>query len=334
MTAQITPFGQTRDGQEVAAVTIDSGALRVTLLTWGAVLQDVRLAGVDHPLTLGAPDIAAYQGRMNSFGALMGPVANRIKGAAAPIAGVRHAFEANLDGAHTKHGGSHGPQHRVWHLLESSPTHALLETVLAAGQSGFPGTRTLRAEYRVEGTHLDMVVIGTTDAPSLMNIANHSYWNLDGSDAISGHILQIAAERYTASGADLMVTGELAEVVGTRLDFRAARAFEPGPENRFDLNYVLAEARRPLAPACTLTGTSGVRMEMFTTEPGLQVFDLGSFSTDPHPGHGGTPYPRFSAVALEAQVWPDAANHAGFPSIEIGPDHPYHQHTRWRFSAP
>lgn len=334
MSAEITPFGQTADGTTVKAITLRSAKLRVTLLTWGAVIQDVRLTGISHPLTLGAPDLAAYAGRMNSFGALMGPVVNRIKTASAPIAGTRHSFEANLDGAHTKHGGSHGPQFQVWHLLESSPTHALLETVLPDGLSGFPGTRTLRAEYRVEGADLDMVIIGTTDAPSLMNIANHSYWNLDGSDSIVGHKLQIASDRVTVNGDDLMVTGEVADIAGTRLDFRTPRAFTPGPDTRFDLNYVLADAKRPLSPACTLTGMSGVRMEMFTTEPGLQVFDLGSFTTDPHPGHGGKPYPRFSGIALEAQGWPDAANHPGFPPIGIGPDHPYHQHTRWRFTAP
>lgn len=334
MSAEITPFGKTAQGTQVHAITLASDALRVTLLTWGAVIQDVRLTGVAQPLTLGTADLAAYAGAMNSFGALMGPVVNRIKGAAAPIAGQRHAFEANLDGAHTKHGGSHGPQYRVWHLLESSPTHALLETVLQDGLSGFPGNRTLRAEYRVNGADLDLVVIGTTDAPTLMNIANHSYWNLDGSDSIAGHTLQIAADRVTVNGDDLMVTGEVMAVAGTRFDFRRPRAFDPGPENRFDLNYVLADAKRPLSHACTLTGTSGVQMEMSTTEPGLQVFDLGTFTTAPHPGHAGAPYPRFAAIALEAQGWPDAANHAGFPPIEIGPDHPYHQHTRWRFRRP
>jgi len=334
MTAKITPFGKTSDGRPVQAITLAGPQLRVTLLTWGAVIQDVRLAGLDHPLTLGSPRMAAYEARMNSFGALMGPVVNRIKGAAAPIAGRRHEFEANLDGAHTKHGGTRGPQFRVWDILETSPTHALLETHLPDGLSGFPGNRTLRAEYRVEGSTLDMVLIGTTDAPTLVNIANHSYWNLDGSDRIAGHKLRIDADRVTVNGDDLMVTGEVAPVAGTRFDYRETRAFTPGPDTRFDLNYVLADARRPLAPACVLTGSSGVRMEMFTTEPGLQVFDLGSFSTDPFPGHGGTPYPRFSAIALEAQGWPDAANHAGFPSIEIGPDAPYTQHTRWRFTAP
>ena len=192
----------------------------------------------------------------------------------------------------------------------------------------------IQAEYRVLDDALDLVITGTTDAPSLMNIANHSYWNLDGSDTIAGHMLQIPAQQITVNGPDLMVTGALQDVAGTAVDFRTARAFEPGPAMRFDLNYVLATAKRPLSPACTLTGRSGVRMEMSTTEPGLQVFDLGSFSTEPFVGHHGRPYPRFSAIALEAQGWPDAANHAGFPSIEVTPEQPYHQQTRWRFAAP
>lgn len=334
MTAVSKPFGTTARGVPVTAYTIGSEALRVTVLSWGAVLQDVRLTGIAHSLTLGTDQIAAYEAGMISFGALMGPVANRIRNARAPIAGVMHAFEANLPGGHTLHGGSAGTQGRVWDLVAQGPDHVTLETVLPEGLSGFPGHRRVQACYRVTGRDLDLEITGTSDAPTLMNIANHSYWNLDGTDRIDGHRLQVHAERYTESGEDLMVTGALGKVAGTPLDFTEPRPFAPGPDRRYDLNYVLAEARRGLSPACKLTGASGVSLEMFTTEPGLQVFDLGTFDTAPFPVHSGRIAPRFSAIALEAQVWPDAANHAGFPSIEVTPDAPYHQHTRWRFARP
>lgn len=334
MTAQKTTFGHTAGGTEVTAITLGTGPLRATVLTWGAVVQDVRLAGVPYGLTLGSPDLAAYEGPMVSFGALMGPVANRIRGARAPIAGQEHRFEANLDGIHTLHGGSAGTQARVWDLREASADHVVLETVLDEGLGGFPGRRVLQATYRVTDTDLDLEIAGTTDAPTLLNIANHSYWNLDGGDHIGAHHLEIAAERYTVTGPDLLVTGEVAAVAGTRYDFRVPRPFAPGPEARFDLNFALADAKRALSPACTLTGQSGLRMEMFTTEPGLQVFDLGSFDTTPFVCHSGRSAPRFSAIALEAQGWPDAPNHPGFPAIEVTPGAPYHQHTRWRFSAP
>ena len=130
-----------------------------------------------------------------------------------------------------------------------------------------------------------------------------------------------------------MVTGEVRDVARTRFDFRNRVPLACSPKNRFDLNFCLAGSKRDLTEACEITGPSGVRMTMSTTEPGLQLFDMGSFETDPFPGHSGAPYPRFSGIALEAQGWPDAANHPGFPSIEVTENHPYHQHTRWAFAV-
>ncbi len=332
MSAQITPFGTTAAGEIVEKITIGTDELTISILTWGTVLQDVRLAGLDHPLTLGGPDLAGYAGPMKSFGAVMGPVVNRIRNARAPIAGVMHRFEANLDDTHTKHGGSHGPHVSVWSIVETSPTHAVLELALPDGLSGFPGTRVIRAEYRVIGAALDMVLVAQTDAPTLINLANHSYWNLDGSLDARGHSVQIFADRYTENGPDLMVTGRVLPVDGSPFDFRDPTPFAAGPERMFDLNYVLADAKRPLTLAARITGETGVTMEMSTTEPGLQLFDFGSFDTGAFIGHHGAPYPSYSGIALEAQGWPDAANHDGWPSIEVTPDAPYHQHTRWAFS--
>ena len=332
MSAEFHDFGISQNGEIVHRIVLRSPPLEVSVLTWGAVLQDVRLSGVDHPLTLGSPEMRAYEGRMGSFGALMGPVVNRIRGASAPIAGRTFNFEANLDGKHTKHGGSFGTQSRVWTVLESSPTHVLLEMELQDGLSGFPGNRRIRTEYRVDGSTLDMVVIGTTDRPTLLNLANHSYWNLDGAGTVEDHTVRIFADRYTLNGEDLMATGEVRDVAQTRFDFRNPVSFACSSENRFDLNFCLAEEKRDLTKACEIAGQSGVSMTMSTTEPGLQLFDMGSFETDPYPGHSGIPYLRFAGIALEAQGWPDAANHPAFPSIEVSPEHPYHQHTRWSFA--
>ncbi|MDJ0858192.1 MAG: aldose epimerase family protein [Dinoroseobacter sp.] len=330
--ADITRFGAIEDGTHVDRITLRSRFLEVSVLTLGAVLQDVRLAGIDHGLTLGSPDVMAYRSKMRSFGALMGPVVNRIKGAKAPIAGVMYSFEANLDGTHTKHGGAHGTQHRVWQVIEVSDVHVVLGLTLEDGASGFPGTREIRLEYRVNAADLDMVIRATTDKRTLMNLANHSYWNLDGPGPIDGHRLQINGDRFTENGADLMPTGRVLPVEDTAFDFREERAFAPSEDLRFDMNYCLAETKRPLSHACTLTGQNDVAMEIWTTEPGLQVFDQGTIDTAPFTGPHGEPYRPYSSVAFEAQGWPDAANHAGFPSIEVTPDAPYTQHTRWRFS--
>jgi len=330
--ASITPFGTIETGEAVARITLRNRQLEVSVLTLGAVLQDVRLAGIGHSLTLGSTDVMAYRGKMRSFGALMGPVVNRIRDAQAPIGGVMHRFEANLEGRHTKHGGSCGTQHRVWRVLEASDIHAVLALTLEDGAAGFPGQREITLEYRLNAADLDMVIRAHTDKPTLMNLANHSYWNLDGGGAIAGHSLRVDAANYTENGADLMATGRVLPVADTPFDFRKTRVFEPSEALRFDMNYCLSETRRALSPACCLTGLSGVEMELWTTEPGLQVFDQGTIDTAPFAGHGGAPYRPFSSVAFEAQGWPGAANNAGFPGIEVTPDAPYRQHTRWRFS--
>ncbi|WP_425091311.1 aldose epimerase family protein [Tropicimonas sp. S265A] len=330
--AKIEEFGQIEDGSTVHRITLGSKYLRVSVLTLGAVLHNVRLAGIGHGLTLGSPDVRAYRSKMRSFGALMGPVVNRIRNASAPILGTPHRFEANLEGVHTKHGGSDGTQHRVWTIEEASDAHVVLRILLEDGLAGFPGTRDIRLEYRVTASDLDMVIRAETDAPTLLNLANHSYWNLDGPGPVAGHKLEVHADRYTENGPDLMVTGRVLDVAGTDFDFRVKRRFAPCGSLRFDLNYCLADGKRALSPALRLEGQSGVAMEMWTTEPGLQVFDQGTIDTAPFNGHHGTPHAPFSSIALEAQGWPDAANHTGFPSIEVHPDAPYRQHTRWRFS--
>jgi aldose 1-epimerase len=333
MSAEIEPFGTTPKREIVEKITIGNDELTVSVLTWGAVLHDVRLAGVGYPLTLGGPDLAAYSGPMKSFGSVIGPVVNRIRNAEAQIDGVSYEFEANLDGLHTKHGGTQGPHVQVWKLVETSPSHAVLELKLPDGLSGFPGDRVIRAEYRISGAMLDLVLTAQTNRPTLINLANHSYWNLDGSLDARGHKLKIFADRYTENALDLMVTGQVLPVAGTLYDFREATRLDAGAERLLDLNYALSDAKRPLTKAARIEGESGVVMEMSTTEPGLQLFDFGSFDTGEFSGHLGVPYPRYSAIALEAQAWPGALSQNDWPSIEVTPDHPYHQHTRWAFSA-
>lgn len=333
MSATIEAFGITPDQQIVEKITIGNDELTVSVLTWGAVLNDVRLADMGYPLTLGGPDLAAYSGPMKSFGSVIGPVVNRIRNAEAEIDGVSYAFEANLDGLHTKHGGTQGPHVQVWKIVETSPSHAVLELKLPDGLSGFPGDRVIRAEYRVSGAMLDLVLVAHTDRPTLINLANHSYWNLDGSMDARGHKLQILADFYTENGPDLMVTGQVLPVAGSIYDFREAKCLEASEDRLFDLNYVLSDAKRPLTKAARMEGESGVVMEMSTTEPGLQLFDFGSFDTGEFIGHLGVPYQRYSAIALEAQTWPGALSRNDWPSIEVTPDQPYHQHTRWAFSA-
>ncbi len=310
-------FGTTQDGRTVHAVTIAAGDLTVTLLSFGAILQDVRLAGVAHGLTLGSDRLADYEGPLHYHGALVGPVVNRLTGAQAPIGGVMHRFVPNQDGRHLLHSGDAGTHAKVWDVLEQAPDAVTFGIVLPAGEGGHPGNRTVRARFAVTApATLKMEVTGSTDAPSLMNFANHGYWNLDGTARWDGHRLRIAADHYLPVTDDVVPTGEIAAVTGTGFDLREGREITAG-NPVMDHNFCLSDGRVALRDVLWLRGRSGVAMTIATTEPGVQVYDGRAAGYD--------------GLAVEPQVWPDAPNHPGFPSIDLLPGDELRQVTQWRF---
>ncbi len=329
----MTPFGTTAAGAAVHRLSLSDGPLTASILTWGSNLQDVRLAGIPHSLTLGTPAFAPYEGPLATAGGLIAPVANRIAGAAAPLDGRGVALEERPGTGLTLHSGSGGTHRKLWRLEDHSPAHALLAIDLPHGEAGFPGNRRVAAHWHAEGATLTLTVEATTDAPTWINVANHSYWNLDGTATIAGHTLVSPAARYLTADEDGLVDGGIADVAGTPLDFRTPRALDTGTP-RLDHNLILAGSRRPPAHAATLTGTSGLRMTIETTEPGLQVYDGWKLAAVGAPDHQGRPVGPHRGVALEAQAWPDAPNRPAFPSIRLDPGGTYRQVTRWTFAAP
>ena len=331
------PFGTLSDGRAVHRFDLaGSGPLTVSVLDWGACLMDARLAGRSHSLTLGADDLAAYEGPLASAGGLIGPVVNRISEARAVLDGETHHFEPKDEGAsppRTLHSGSAGTHRKLWRVEDHGPSHVSLAHDMPDGEGGFPGNRRTVARYEVEGNTLTLMVETVTDAPTWINFANHSYWNLDGSESVEGHVLTVPAARYLPASEDGLVTGEVAPVEGTSLDFRAGRPLAAGPPH-LDHNLCLSDARGLLAPAATLTGRSGVRIEMETTEPGLQVYDGWKLKDVGFADHQGRPLAPRRAVALEAQMWPDAPNRDAFPSVRVDPGETCRQVTRWTFHAP
>ncbi len=318
-------FGTTKDGQDVQKITLAAGDLTVQLLTWGAVVQDVQLAGVNRSLTLGSDQLSDYEGDMRHHGALIGPVANRISNARVRLDGMMYELERNQDGRIHLHSGAQAIHLQVWDVVEVTPSAATLAITLPDGMCGLPGTRRITARFKITApATLTMTVHGATDATTLMNFANHSYWNLDGSDTYDGHRLRIAADRYLPCTQDDYPTGEIVDVTGTDMDFRAEREITV---NRppFDNNFCLSDTNRPLRDVLRLTGGSGVQMTMGTTATGIQVYDARDAQ---RPGKT-----RYEGLAIEAQAWPDAPNNPAFPSIKITPDAPYSQTTQWRFQA-
>ncbi len=320
----IGDFGTTDSGVEVKRITLSAGDLTVCVLTLGAIVQSVRLAGVAHDLTLGSERLADYLGPMRSHGSLIGPVVNRLTNAQAPIGGKLHRFEANLLGQHTLHSGACCTRAKHWTIESSDETSATLSLDLPDGEGGFPGNRHVTCRFSVDApASLRMEVTTTTDALTLVNFANHSYWNLDGTANWAGHSLRVAADRRLPTTDFFAPTGEIVDVTGTPWDLREPAVITPG-EPPFDTNYCLSDARAALRDVLWLTGRDGITMTVATSEPGIQVYDARSAARPGGPFHEG--------LAIEAQNWPDAPNHAGFPSIEVGPEAPCVQVTEWRFA--
>ena len=326
MAVEITEFGRTRAGAAVRVATLRSGALTVRVLTLGATLQDLRLAGVGRGLTLGSGSVADYEGAMRFHGSLIAPVANRIGGNRAEAGGQVLRFDPGPEQPNILHSGAAGTHLKLWSMEESGPDAVTLALDLPDGEGGFPGNRTVRATYSLsEPDCLRLEVVAETDRPTLFNAANHSYWNLDGSESWQGHRLEIAADHYLPATGDVLPTGEIAPVAGTAFDFRAGKLAGPG-KPPLDHCFCLSDRRVALRPVLTLTGATGVAMTFSTTEPGVQVYDgRGAARPGRQAGEG---------VAIEAQGWPDAPNHPGFPSILLRPDETYRQITEWRFAAP
>ncbi len=324
-------FGTMPDGSAVTRHKIEGGSLRAWVLSYGAVLQDLRLEGHDAPLVLGFEDFAPYLTDSPYFGAMAGRCANRIGKGQFMIDGVNYQVDQNFQDLHHLHGGAHGIGKRNWQVEEVTPSSITLRIDLSDGEMGYPGNLVARVTYAcLEGGVFDIRAEATTDAPTLCNLAHHSYWNLDGSDTTDAHLMQVDAARYTIVDDGFIPTGESGDVTGTRYDFRKERPIKD--EVFIDHNLCLSDQRQTLRKIGTLRSTkSGVAMEMRSTEAGLQVYD--GFKLDVAPeGLGGRRYAKNAGVALEPQVWPDAINQDGFPDVILRPGERYHQHTQFAFS--
>lgn len=309
-------FGTTKDGKTAHTIALRAGNLTVTLLTYGARVQDLRLAGIDHELTVGSDDLADYEGAMLYHGAIVGPVANRISTARVRLDGMMYELERNNGPAHL-HSGSQGAHAQVWDVIETTAASATLALDMPDGFAGLPGRRRVTAQFTLTApATLTLTISATSDGTTLMNLANHSYWNLDGSGTWHGHSLRIAADHYLPIDDAFCPTGDVADVTGTGMDLRQGPVLgvQTPP---LDHNFCLSDGVEPLRDVLWLTGQGGVSMVMATTMPGMQVFDR-------RPDH--------SALAIEAQHWPDAPNNAHFPQIKLAAGATYQQITRWSFA--
>ena len=200
--------------------------------------------------------------------------------------------------------------------MRATDTDLLLALDLPDGEGGFPGNRHIEAEFTVSApASLRMTVRCTSAADTIFNAANHSYWNLDGSDTLTGHHLRIAAQDYLPTDADFVPTGEIRSVAGAMdfRDFAPVEAHQPDLDN----SYVLGTAQEPLRDVLWLRGASGLQLTLATNESAVQIYDC---------RHDG-----FKGLAIEAHSWPDAPNKPNFPSIDLPAGETVSQITEWRF---
>jgi aldose 1-epimerase len=332
--------GRLADGTPVEEIAISAPGLSARVLTFGATLASLVLDTPSGPreVLLGFDRLEDWVAHGAYFGCIAGRCANRIAGGRFELDGRAYELPRNDGGRHHLHGGTLGFGRRVWRVADADGRSATLALTSPDGEEGYPGTVEATCRYTVdESRRLVIELTATTDAPTLVNLAGHGYFALDDGPDVLDHRLTIAAEAHTPADAELIPTGEIRPVAGTRFDFRTERPVRNGPGEAhagYDDNFVLATApsAEPRFAARLRSARSGVALDLHTTEPGLQVYDGGFLPVAP-PLRGGRPGVRHGGICLEPQRFPDAVHYAGFPGSVLRPGEVYRQRTEYRFTV-
>lgn len=347
MKIESTVFGQMPDGTAAHLYTLTNPNGVIAKATdYGALLTELWVpdrAGQSGNIVCGFDNLERYLKGHPFFGATAGRVANRIAKGTFTLDGKEYKLAVN-NGPNHLHGGVKGFDKKLWksRALPSSAKECAVEFTYVSpnGEEGYPGTLTVKVVYTLTADNeLRLDYTATTDKATILNLTNHSYYNLAGSGSILDHVLTINAERYTAADATLIPTGELAPVRGTGLDFTkptpiGARigdymAFAKG----YDHNFVLNSGGGKLAFCARVQDPkSGRVMEVSTTEPGVQLY-CGNHLDGSLTGVGGVVYRQHTGFCLETQHFPDSINHPSFPSVVLRPGQTFQSSTVHKFSA-
>jgi aldose 1-epimerase len=351
MESQVTKqsFGKTPDGTAVDIYTLQSGALEARVITYGGIVQSLKVpdkSGKSADVVLGFESIDGYTSGPKPnpafFGALIGRYGNRIANGEFKLDGKTNHIPQN-DGTNALHGGTKGFDKYVWKAHEI-PHGVELTHLSPGGDMGFPGTLTAVVRYTLIGKELKIEYSATTDKDTVLNLTNHSYFNLagQGNGDILNDQLKLNASRYTPVDNKLIPTGELATVEGTPFDFRkptavGARISDDNDQLKkgggYDHNWVLDSGGGKLAEAAEVyEPSSGRVMQVLTDQPGVQFY-TGNFLDGSITGKDGKAYQKRAALCLETQHFPDSPNHPKFPSSELKAGGHFHSVTIFRFST-
>jgi aldose 1-epimerase len=339
----VTAFGEI-DGKKVQEIRLKaaSGA-EASIISFGAILRDLLVplkSGGKRRVVLGFDKLEGYLAGHSYIGSTCGRVGNRIAGGAFTLDGKHYNITKNEADRTHLHGGKRGFSHHVWEVVDHKEDQVTMRLISPDGDEGYPGKVEALCTYRLKdhGT-METVLNAMSDAPTLVNLVNHSYFTLLEDAEIWDHRMEMAAPFYTPVDAALIPTGEIRSVEGTPYDFRKPRPIrflQDGKPVDYDVNFVL-DTLPPLGSAgdvaVRVTASDGkMALEMATTEPGVQLY-TGAGVGPGGPGVGGQRHFPHAGFCLEAQRFPDAIHHRHFAQAILGPAEHYHHVTEYRFKA-
>jgi len=316
--------------------TIRNDRIEVSITTYGGAITSLKTPdrnGTPGEIVLSYESLDDYVRNPRYFGALIGRHANRIARGRFSLNGVEYQLPCN-NGANHLHGGFHGFDKRVWSVREDGNT-LHLTYFSKDGEESYPGNLTASVDYTLHDNVLRIDYRATTDRDTIVNLTNHSYFNLRGAGTIMDHELTLNADNFTPVSKDLIPTGEIKPVEGTPMDFRKAKAIgsDLSDAGGYDHNFVLNDWDRSLNLAARLyEATTGRVLEILTTEPGIQFYS-GNFLDGSLIGKNAVAYEKHTGLCLEPQHFPDAPNHPNFPSTVLRPGEEYQHTSAYRFSS-
>ena len=336
------------DGKQTALYTLtNANGMEVCITNFGGRIVSVMVPdrdGVMRDVVLGFDSIADYVKYPSDFGATIGRYANRIGQGKFSLDGVDYQLPTNNYG-HCLHGGPKGFQYRVFDAVQPDQRTLKLSYLSKDGEEGFPGNLQCTVTFTLtDDNAIDIRYAAETDKPTIVNMTNHSYFNLDGdpSQNNSEYLLMVDADNYTPVDSTFMTTGEIVPVEGTPMDFRQPTAVGARIDDDFqqlknglgyDHNWVLnTKGDDSRACATLVSPKTGIKLEVFTNEPGIQVY-AGNFLDGTLRGKKGITYGRRASVCLETQKYPDTPNKPEWPTAVLRPGEKYDSHCIFRFSV-
>lgn len=336
-------FGTTPDGKPVQLFTIvNAKGLKAKITNYGATLVSLETPDRNGKLadvTLGYDSLDGYVNDKSYLGCSVGRFANRIRGAKFTLDGREYMLAPN-DKGHHLHGGDVGFNKRLWNAKAVGTNAVEFTYTSPAGEERYPGEMKVKIVYTLtDRNELKIDYTATTDAPTIVNLTNHTYWNFRGPAAgdILGHELTLQSDEYTAISPELVPSGEIAGVAGTPLDFTSPHVIGERigkVEGGYDHNYIVRGKLGELRPmAKVVEKTTGRVMEISATNPAIQFYSGNFLDETVVTGKGGMVYHIHDGLCLETQHYPDSPNHENFPSVVLRPGETYRQTTVHAFST-